>query len=378
MRITYVYDRLFPTTQTDAEQAMSTVAALRRRGADVTLMLPSPPGDRRIDAQQLRVQYDVPQDVRIELRTRPWASNLPARKLGHALLSSSDPLLTQADVVYTRNALTFLSCALHGLPVAYDTHRAWPDQVPALRPLFRTAMRRSNFLGAFLHSELARRSYLRLGVAPEALVVARNGFDPRRFAEPRSRRQAREHLGLDPKRPLVCYTGHLTLFKGVEAVYALARACPDVGFLLVGSLRRGCSERLLRRLSNVRVLPWQPFARVVDYLRAADVLLIPPSRIPLEVAGHTVLPMKVYGYLAAGRPILAPATPDLQEVLVDGVDARLVRPGAFAEAAAALRALIDDPATARRLGEQAFVTGQSLTWDARARTIHGALMRRLT
>lgn len=377
MRITYVYDRLFPTTQTDAEQAMSTAAALRRRGAEVTLILPSARGDARLDAQQLRATYDVPQDVRIELRPRPLVSNLPARKLGHALLSSSDPVLAQADVVYTRNALTFLSCASRGLPVAYDTHRAWPDRIAALRPLFRAAMRRSNFMGAFLHSELARQSYLRLGVAPDDLVVARNGFDPRRFAGSPSRGQARERLGLDSQRPLVCYTGHLTLFKGVEAVYALARACPEVDFLLVGSLGHGWSERLLRRLSNVRVLPWQPFARIVDYLRAADVLLIPPSRIPLELAGHTVLPMKVYGYLAAGRPILAPATPDLQEVLVDGVDARLVRPGAFAEAAAALRALIHDPAAARRLGEQALETARSLTWDARARTIHAELARRL-
>ena len=69
---------------------------------------------------------------------------------------------------------------------------------------------------------------------------------------------------------------------------------------------RGPVERRAESLPNVIVRPWQPFDSVLRYLDAADVLLVPPSAAPLR-GGGTVLPLKLFSYLAAGRPPLRAA-----------------------------------------------------------------------
>ena len=85
--------------------------------------------------------------------------------------------------------------------------------------------------------------------------------------------------------------------------------------------------------------------------------------------------MKVFSYLAAGRPILAPALPDVQEVLTDDVNAVLVRPGNVAAQASALRSLLADPARSARLAASALASSRGFTWSARAVSITEAIAR---
>jgi glycosyltransferase involved in cell wall biosynthesis len=87
--------------------------------------------------------------------------------------------------------------------------------------------------------------------------------------------------------------------------------------------------------------------------------------------------MKLFGYLAAGRALLAPATPDVEELLTHGDNAVLVQPGDIGAAAAALRDLLHDDVGRARLAARARATGADLTWDARAEKIESFLYERL-
>jgi glycosyltransferase involved in cell wall biosynthesis len=116
----------------------------------------------------------------------------------------------------------------------------------------------------------------------------------------------------------------------------------------------------------VRVLGWKPASELPALLYAADLLLIPPSASPLHEHGRTVLPMKLFTYLAAGRPILAPCLPDLQELLTDGDNALLVPPDDITAAAAAARRLLRDRDLAERISTAALDRSRGLTWRARA------------
>jgi glycosyltransferase involved in cell wall biosynthesis len=376
LRLLYVWDRMLPTSATDAEQATSTMGALSRRGVDVTLLLPRSPFAAGIGAEEILRHYKVKGQIRVTHLAVPLASQLLVRKLGFAAAVALGAQLPPHDVVYTRNSATFLALVARGERVVYDTHRAWPEHVPPLAPLFRAAMRSKPFVGAVFHSDYARGSYERLGVDPFRLATMRNGFDPARFASDVGPREARLALGLPLDRKLVVYTGHISALKGLSSVLGLAERCPDALFLMVGSEGDGSVERAAKKLSNVRVLPWQPYDVAAQYMVSADVLLLPPSNVGLKVAGHTVLPMKLYGYLAAGRAILAPNTPDVAELLTSGEDAVLVPPDVEA-AAAALRALLDDDAKREQLGARAKEMGKGLTWDARAEKIEAFIRARL-
>ncbi len=377
LHILYVWDRLLPTTATDAEQATSTMAALARRGHQITALLPRPFAAPGFSAAELHVKYKVEGTIRVAHVPVPFASLLGVRKAWFAGYLAAGGALPAHDLVYTRNSASFLALIARGARTVYDTHRTWPDHVPPTRPLFRAAMERPNFLGALFHSEFARASYARLGVDAARLRTIHNGYDPARFTSAASPGEARTELGLPRARKLVVYTGHISALKGLDALLGLAERCPEALFLLVGSERDGLVERRARRFSNVQILPWQPYDLAAKYMVAADVLVLPPSTLGLKVAGHTVLPMKLFGYLAAGRAVLAPRTPDVLELLRDGDNAVLVDPSDIEDAARALAALLADDLRRARLAARAKESGAELTWDARAEKIERFLNERL-
>lgn len=375
MRITYVFDRPLPATETDSEQAVQTIAALARRGARVRLVLPAS-AKHRPDADAIRSYYCVQGDFEVEGVLSPALGLSDPRKLWHALFARARA--ADADLLYTRNFPTLFAAAFAEKPYAYETYRPWFDQLRPLAPAFRRALSRPNALGAVLHSSYARERYAAIGVAPERLAVVHNGYDPILMERAPERAAARAELGLPADRPIVAYTGHVNATKGIETILRMAEQTPAATFLLVGhDGKGGLIERLARRVPNVQLVSWQPFAKVATYLKAANVLLLPPSARGLALVGNTVLPMKLFLYLAAARPILAPRTPDLIELLRDGENARLVAPGDVDGAARALHTLLSDEALARRLAQGAAETARDLTWDARATKILQFLEARL-
>jgi glycosyltransferase involved in cell wall biosynthesis len=373
MRITYLFDRPLPANETDSEQAMHTIAALARAGADLTLVLPTRPGTA-VDAERIREHYVVRGEFRIVGVPQPLFGLADARKWWHALFARKEA--RGADVLYTRNFPTLFAAATADQPYCYETYRPWFDTFRPLAPAFRAALTRPRALGAVLHSAYAVERYASIGIPRAGLEVVHNGYDPTLIdaapADPRA------ELGLPRDRPIVAYTGHVNATKGIETILTLAERTPDALFLLVGhDGKGGLIELLARRVPNVQLVRWQPFARVAYYLKAADVLLLPPSDRGLALIGNTVLPMKLFQYLAAAKPILAPHTPDLVELLRDGENARLVTAGDLDGATRALRELLHDRSVRESLAQGALETSRGLTWDARAAKILAFLERRL-
>jgi glycosyltransferase involved in cell wall biosynthesis len=263
-----------------------------------------------------------------------------------------------------------------GRPVVYEHFRPWGDQYPPLQPVLRHVLRHSGLVGAVFHSNHARESFLRVGAPPARLLVAHNGWDPARMEPRLSRAEARARLDLAADRFTVVYTGRMNLRKGLDVILAVARAAPELTFVLVGSEGEGPVEAEARTLPNVRVVPWQRFSELAPWLYAADVLIIPPSLEPLTRHGNTVLPLKLFLYLAAGRALLAPEAPDTAELLTDGANAALVPAGDTAATIARLHALAANPGVAERLAAGALATARDLTWDARAARIAAFLRER--
>lgn len=375
MRILYAFDNRVPSPQADTEQLVSTLAALSRRGVDATLLLPRVGRER--DAEAIRAYYRVEGSFDVAHFRCPRRPRV-AQKLGSAARAALAREARTRDLVYTRNLPVAVAAAAAGHRVALDTYRPWPAQIPPLRPLLRRLMGSRRFVGAVLHSRLARRSYLRLGVPEERLLVAHNGYEPAHLEPTLGPEEARGRVGLPRDRPTVVYTGRVDRDKGLDAVLETARRLPGAAFVLVGASGQGAFEREAAAVDNVELVPWQPVEELAPWLYAADVLLLPPSRAPVEEHGNTVLPMKLFKYLAAGRAVLGPRRADLREILTDGENARLVAPGDPEAAASALAGLLEDEGLRRRLAEGASRTARDLTWDARARRIHRFLERRLT
>ncbi len=368
MRILYGYDSTLPSTGADAEQVFQTVSSMCRAGADVELLTP---GRRkgRLDGDGLRAHYQVEGDFPVVQGRGLTHGGLIFRKPAHAARVLLRARQTRPELVYTRNIPVLAAALSGGFKVVYETYRPWPMQHPQLGVLFKSLFSRPNFMGAIFHSKLARDSYRELGVAANRLEVVYNGFDPGRMEPRLSREAARKELGIRADRPVAAYVGRVGASKGLDSLLEIAKRVPQMQLLLVGSQGNGPVEKAGRKIANVAFVPWQKYDAAVKYLYAADVICVPVSAAPLEKSGSTVLPLKLFQYLATRRAILGPDLPDSRELLRHEENALLVKPGDYDGGAAAMRRLLGDSKLAGRLADQAFEDAQALTWDARGKKV---------
>src|SRR5712691_11264693 len=111
------------------------------------------------------------------------------------------------------------------------------------------------------------------------------------------------------------HSGNIGLSQGLETVVEAAahlHGVPDIQFVFVGDgVKRAALEAQARTLGlqNVRFLPYQPKERLAQSFASADVFVVSLKR---GLAGY-IVPSKLYGILAAGRPYVA-ATEDNCEV----------------------------------------------------------------
>ena len=373
MHIAYVTDQVLPQTATDTRQMLAMTAAFEAAGADVTLVVPERWDTKATSVQEVAAYYEVPAQFEMEAVRSVYPNIRGIEKLAQGLVGPWHPAAQQADLLYTRTTPILIGALLAGRPVAYDTYRPWPDQQPWSRPFFRWLGKQSNFRGAILHSTLAADSYRRVGVPESKILPAHNGYDPSVLQPVVPQDEARAQCHLPPDRPIVAYTGRVTMAKGLGLMLDMARALPEAHFVIVGSeTPNGRVEQDAARLHNVTVAPWMAVSETAPYLYAADVLLIPPSSAPLQSVGNTVLPLKTYLYMAAGRAILAPRTPDIEELLYDTsekANAALVPPDDAEAAIRRLGALLRDDTHREQLGAQARADVQQLTWRRRAERV---------
>ncbi|MSU73604.1 glycosyltransferase, partial [Candidatus Kaiserbacteria bacterium] len=114
-----------------------------------------------------------------------------------------------------------------------------------------------------------------------------------------------------------------------------------------------------------------PHAMVPLWQSAADVLVLPNTGTQ-DISTKYTSPMKLFEYMASGRPIVASDLPSIREVLPEdsGFYCAADNPR---ELAAAIRKVIDGPDEARLRADRAVDLVRAYAWEARARRIANQL-----
>lgn len=379
MRIAYVFDQVLPYSAADGEQVMNSMSAMSKLDdVDVTLFLPASNNTTNASADELRNYFHVDGPFKIELYHSCFPGPRIVEKLAHpAVCARFARVLKQFDIIYCRNIpVVWMALGLK-MPVIMDTYRPWPLQYPPLGHMFKAFFKNPNFLGMTFHSDYARHAYLDLGVDPQKTCIAHNGFQKAHFEPVLTREQARKIVGLPQNVKIAMYAGRIDLKKGLDHIIRLAEARPDVHFAFVGSRERGDFEIIADQMANCHIFGWKKYGSIAPYLYAADVLIIPTTSGPLKKAGNTVLPIKLYAYLAAGRAIYAPEAPDTAELLEHGRNAWLVKPDDDKAELKGFCQLIDNDELIQKLGSEAAKDAENLTWDTRAQIVRDFMLKRL-
>ena len=281
-------------------------------------------------------------------------------------------LRSRVDWVYERFAL-FQALGTpfvrRGIPWILETNAMLTDEASRERSgvvltglsrrLEREAYHACTALIAISHA-LADRLVAEMGVPREKIAVIPNGvdvyrFDPSRVNVPRQERDF-----------TVLFVGSLTKWQNLDTLLHAAAIVNDVHVDIAGD---GPDRTSLEALTNALGIG----ARVRFLGRVA------PENVPAIIAGADVCysghsafrsPLKLYEYMAMGRPIVSSAVPDAKAALVEGQSGFLFQPEDIDDLASALNAAVSArdclDVMGRRAREDAV---EHHSWDARVAAI---------
>ena len=162
---------------------------------------------------------------------------------------------------------------------------------------------------------------------------------------------------------VVMHSGNMGLSQGLETLVqsaAYLQAFPDIQIVFVGDgVKKPALEAQVRGLGlqNVHFLPYQPKGELQHSFASADVFLISLKR---GLAGY-IVPSKLYGILAAGRPYVAAVEEGCEiRTITETYDCGLVaEPGNALQLAEKILTLYYNRPLLRRLGSNARQAAQA-------------------
>jgi glycosyltransferase involved in cell wall biosynthesis len=208
------------------------------------------------------------------------------------------------------------------------------------------------------------------GVAETQIRVVPNGINLERFGNAPETAAAKRALGLQQKMVLG-FTGFVRDWHGLDSVIDLiarddATAARHLLVVGDGPARAALEAQALRlgiadRLTFTGVIERD---QVAGYVAAFDIALQP------AVVAYAS-PLKLFEYLMLGRAIVAPAQPNIMEILRDGDNAVLFDPDQPDGLAAAIERVSRDAGLRQRIaaGARASIDKQGLTWHCNAERV---------
>jgi colanic acid biosynthesis glycosyl transferase WcaI len=370
-----------PDTSATAKMAETVVSALARE-SEVTILCGRPsydPTERRAWRLFQTEENENVCIVRVGSTDFP-RFNMKKRVLNYlsytalmiprALFTPCDAVLAMTDPPF-EGILGALVAQLKRKPYFYNIRDMYPDMAvggsivaPGLlarvwEKLHRWALRHASkviVLGEDMRNRIAGK-----GVRVEQIEIVRDGTEIAPADKQAAQQKQPAPLDDEVMRTIrgdftfvLLHAGNIGFYGAWETLIAAARQLTGegVGLVFVGEgAQRAQAESAARGASNVRFLPFFPGSKIPSVLAAADAHVITVKR-GLE---GVVVPSKMYGILAAGKPILAVAPREtdaaaLGEKLGFGVSAD---PDNADQVAEAIRGLVNDPARIAGMREAA-------------------------
>jgi colanic acid biosynthesis glycosyl transferase WcaI len=236
-----------------------------------------------------------------------------------ALFIPCDVIFAMTDPPFNGIVGALLS-VLKRKPLVYDIQDMYPDMAvagsivaPGLLTRFwerlhRWALRRATRI--IVLGDDMRARIIAKGIAPAKVLIVRSGVDtpspnsPALFLNPEVTRAIRGSF-----RFVLLHAGNLGFYGAWDTIIAAARKLENenIGFVFVGDgAERSRLENLAAGATNVRFLPFFPGRDIPSVLASPDAHIVTIKR-GLE---GVVVPSKVFGIIAAGKPIVAVAARD--------------------------------------------------------------------
>ena len=214
------------------------------------------------------------------------------------------------------------------------------------------------------------RTYLEsVGVPEGKCIVMPNGVDPLRFSPRERDRALMDKAGIPSDHFVIGFTGVLRAWHGLDLLVAAMAMLASDGlktFLLVvgeGPYRHELEALVASAGLNdrVRITGHVRHERVPDYIALFDAAVSPRATFYAS-------PMKVIEYMALGRPVVVPNTPNFLDIVDDRVNGVTFEDGSASALKEAIAYLYESRTSCLQLGRCArrkVEERQNWRWNAR-------------
>ena len=247
----------------------------------------------------------------------------------HGVRVGREPLYLAGQRLARRQGVPFIFTPLHHPRWEGSRYRVYLD-------LYRDA----DGLIALTESEAQR--YVSLGVARDRIGI--HGIGP---VLPPSASGERFRASHTIRGPLILFLGQKYLYKGwrrlLDAAPSIWRQWPDATFAFLGP-RTAASRWVFSGVHDPRVLELDAVDLQTkgDALAACDIFCLPSEQ---ESFGGVYTEAWAYA-----KPVVGCAIPAVRDVVTDGVDGLLVRPGSVNEVVVSIQELLANPERRMAMG----------------------------
>lgn len=358
MKLVYLSELRLPTRNAHGFQIMNMCSAFADQGIDVELLVPWRKNLLKEDpfgfyciARSFKIIKVFAIDL-YPLRFVPERISGFLHLLSFLVSARVYLFFRNYDVLYTRESFASIFFRNFVLEIHMPEH------------LWRGFFRPKKFVVLNRHIE---RELRKRGIS-EDVLVAPDAVNLSVFASI-SKEEAKGRLKL-PEMPTALYWGNFKEWKGVDTLASAAALMPEVFIVMIGATKESDLERIRTKtagLKNVLVEGFKKQSEMPLYLAAADVLVLPNTAKDENSLLYTS-PLKLFEYMAAGKPIVASDLPSLREVLNEN-NAVFFFPDNAASLANSVKRILEDRELAQKIANKARQDVEQHTWEKRAQKI---------
>lgn len=317
MHIGVISTSQIPSSTANSIQVTKVCQAYKQIGHEVTLYVP---GDRDVNWEVIRRTYGLSEKFQIE-----W---IRSERLFHrydfALKVMKKSRKIGFDLFHTWTPQVALFSNILKMPYLLELHELPTGRLgPYIyKSILKSSFRKKRFLPITNALRIRYEAEFHLNFLPEEVVISPDGVDIERYINLGSASESRNLLGL-PDCYSAVYTGHLYAGRGMNLLIELAKLLPDINFIWVGGRNNDLEYWKIKineiGIRNIILTGFVDNELIPNYQAAGDVLLMPYEKeISGSSGGNTAeycSPMKMFEYLATGRPIISSDLSVLHEVL---------------------------------------------------------------
>jgi glycosyltransferase involved in cell wall biosynthesis len=365
IKLAYIPNSAMPTQAANNVHVMKMCAAFAKTGTDVMLYTERDSQYKDTAGKNLSERFGTDKvfPVLLVKKDKRGRENLLYRLVRQAITDG-------CTHIYTRSLEVAVYASIADIPFIFEEHKAKGEsEYPYLDFIARSpALEKLVVISTPLkkvHEPILQTLRSKIEVLHDA-------------ADPVNNVPALFDLGLAQKKGAnVGYVGHLYPGKGAELCWDLARRMPHVSFHMLGGteIDIGFWKERSRELTNITFHGHRPHAEVPGFIESIDICIAPFLRtIEICDGKYNVAdffsPLKIFEYMAHGKPIVTSDLPVLREVLTNEQTAIMCDPDRPETFVLALERLIADPQLGLKIGNKAQSHFEkNFTWSRRAQAI---------